>query len=117
MDDDYLNVVMGIIINGGNAKGLAYEAIQKAKAGDFDAAEKLLEASKEAVQEAHATQTDLLTRTAQGEDIEVNLYMVHAKDHLMNAMTFQDVAKEFVDQERRIHALEAAVQSHPADTE
>jgi len=107
MDDEYMNVVMGIIINGGNAKGLAFEAIQKAKAGDFDGAEKLIQESQEALQEAHATQTDLLTRTAQGESIEVNLYMVHAQDHLMNAITFRDIAKELIEQYRRIAALEA----------
>jgi len=110
MDDEYLNIVMGIIINGGNAKGLAFEAIQEAKAGDFDYAEKLLDDSQKALQEAHDTQTDLLTRTAQGETIEVNLYMVHAQDHLMGAITFRDIAKELVEQYRRINSLEASKQ-------
>jgi len=110
MDDEYMNIVMGIIINGGNAKGLAYEAIQKAKVGDFDQAEKLLDDSQKALSEAHETQTDLLTRTARGEPIEVNLYMVHAQDHLFGAITFRDIAKELVEQYRRINALEAVEQ-------
>ncbi len=32
--------------------------------------------------------------------------MVHAQDHLMNAITFKDLAVEVVGQERRLQALE-----------
>jgi len=107
VDDAYMEVVMGIIINAGTAKGLAFDAIQKAKEGNFDEADQLIEDSQKALQEAHGTQTDLLTKVAQGEDIEINLYMVHAQDHLMTAMTFRELAKEIIDQYRRIAALES----------
>ena len=55
---------------------------------------------------AQDDQTDLLTRVAQGEKIGWNLYMVHAQDHLMNAITFKDLAGEVVGQEKRLQALE-----------
>ena len=93
--DDYMGVVMGIIMSGGNAKGLAFQAIQQAKAGEFAEAESSLNEA-----------TDLLTRLAQGEKIGWNLYMVHAQDHLMNAITFKDLAVEVVGQEQRLQALE-----------
>ena len=93
--DDYMGVVMGIIMSGGNAKGLAFQAIQQA-----------LNEASEQLREAHDVQTDLLTRLAQGEKIGWNLYMVHAQDHLMNAITFKDLAVEVVGQEQRLQALE-----------
>ncbi|MFC4651933.1 PTS lactose/cellobiose transporter subunit IIA [Lactococcus nasutitermitis] len=104
--DDYMGVVMGIIMSGGNAKGLAFQAIQQAKAGDFEAAEQSLTDSSNELRSAHDVQTDLLTRLAQGEKIGWNLYMVHAQDHLMNAITFKDLAVEVVGQEKRLQALE-----------
>ncbi len=105
--DEYMEVVMGIIMAGGNAKGLAFQAIQQAKSGEFDAADASLKEASEQLREAHDVQTDLLTRLAQGEKIGWNLYMVHAQDHLMNAITFKDLAVEVVGQEKRIQALEA----------
>ncbi|MGM9886621.1 MULTISPECIES: PTS lactose/cellobiose transporter subunit IIA [unclassified Lactococcus] len=106
MNEEYMMVVMGIIMHGGNAKGLAFQAIQQAKAGDFEEAEKSLQEANMELKEAHDTQTDMLTRVAQGEQIDINLYMVHAQDHLMNAITFKDLAVEVVGQEKRIQALE-----------
>ncbi|HJF33529.1 MAG TPA: PTS lactose/cellobiose transporter subunit IIA, partial [Sporosarcina psychrophila] len=32
-----------------------------------------------------------------GEGVVVSLLLVHAQDHLMNAITFKDLAIEFVD--------------------
>ena len=104
--DEYMSVVMGIIMSGGNAKGLAFQAIQQAKSGDFAAAKQSLTDADNELRTAHDTQTDLLTRLAQGEKIGWNLYMVHAQDHLMNAITFKDLAVEIVGQEERIQALE-----------
>ena len=104
--DDYMGVVMGILMSGGNAKGLAFQAIQQAKAGEFAEAESSLNEASEQLREAHDVQTDLLTRLAQGEKIGWNLYMVHAQDHLMNAITFKDLAVEVVGQEQRLQALE-----------
>ena len=104
--DDYMGVVMGIIMSGGNAKGLAFQAIQQAKDGKFAEAESSLNEASEQLREAHDVQTDLLTRLAQGDKTRWNLYMVHAQDHLMNAITFTDLAVEVVGQERRLQALE-----------
>ena len=87
-------------------KGLAFQAIQQAKAGEFAEAESSLNEASEQLREAHDVQTDLLTRLAQGEKIGWNLYMVHAQDHLMNAITFKDLAVEVVGQEQRLQALE-----------
>lgn len=96
-EQDNLQAIMGLIINGGNAKSDAMEAIQAAKTGDFSLAEQKLEESDKALVEAHHSQTSMLTQEASGEDMKVTLLLVHSQDHLMNAITFRDMASEVVD--------------------
>ncbi|MFT8446634.1 MAG: PTS lactose/cellobiose transporter subunit IIA [Liquorilactobacillus nagelii] len=103
MDKDKLmQVVMGLIMAGGNAKGSSIAAIQAAKKGDFLAAEKNLTAANQALNQAHNVQTEMLTQEAQGQKTPVDLYLVHAQDHLMTAIAFKDLAQEFVDVYKRI---------------
>ncbi|WP_432739581.1 PTS lactose/cellobiose transporter subunit IIA [Ligilactobacillus agilis] len=92
-----LEVTMGLIINGGNAKSLSFEAIRAAKAGKIEEARAKLKAADEALVEAHNTQTDMLTKEAQGQHAKVTLLTVHSQDHMMNAITFRDLAGEMVD--------------------
>lgn len=102
MDDERMAVVMGIIMHGGNAKGHAFQAIQLAKKGDFDGADAEVKEADASLKEAHDVQTDLLTKEAQGEHTDVDLYMVHAQDHLMNGITFRDLAVEIIAVYRKI---------------
>ncbi|HIX01504.1 MAG TPA: PTS lactose/cellobiose transporter subunit IIA [Candidatus Ligilactobacillus excrementigallinarum] len=103
-----LEATMGLIINGGNAKGFAFEAIRAAKKGDFEEAHKKLEEADKALNEAHNSQTDMLTKEAQGDPQPVTLLTVHSQDHLMNAITFRDLAGEMVDLYERLDKVEKA---------
>lgn len=107
MDDARMAVVMGLIMHGGNAKGQAYQAIQFAKEGNFEEAQKALDLANQELKEAHDVQTDMLTKEAQGEHTEIDLYMVHGQDHLMNAITFRDMAIELIELMKRVAELEA----------
>lgn len=91
-----------IILNGGNARSLAMEAIELAKSGDFDLAEQKLEEANEELGKAHRAQTDLIQGETRGEKTEIRLLLIHAQDHLMNAMTVLDLAREIIDLHRRI---------------
>lgn len=95
--DQQTEVIMGLIVNGGNARTLAMKAIYAAKSGDFEQATAYLKECNEALLEAHHAQTELLTKEAKGDKTEVTLLMVHAQDHLMNAITVKDMATEIVD--------------------
>lgn len=53
-------VVMGLIINSGQARSLAYAALKQAKQGDFAAAKTMMEQSRMALNEAHLVQTKLI---------------------------------------------------------
>ncbi|NVY96484.1 PTS lactose/cellobiose transporter subunit IIA [Lactobacillus sp. DCY120] len=96
-DEKQLQAVMGLIMNGGNAKGSAFAAIKAAKKGDFEEAQAKLKESDQFLSEAHNAQTGMLTQEAQGDHQTVTLLMVHAQDHIMNAITFRDLAGEMVD--------------------
>ena len=103
MDDEKrMQIVMGIIMAGGNAKAHAVEAITAAKKGDFTEAEKKLEEANQAIVDAHNTQTEMLTTEARGEHTPIDLYMVHAQDHLMTGITFVDLAKEIVEVYKKV---------------
>ncbi len=96
-EQETLMAAMGLIANGGNAKSLAFEAIRLAKKGDIDGAREKLKESDKSLLEAHNSQTNMLTKEAQGDHMHVTLLVVHSQDHLMNAITFRDLAGEMVD--------------------
>lgn len=100
--EELLETIMGLIMHGGNAKSNAVEAIQAAKEGDFDKADEKMKAADEALGKAHESQTGLLTREASGDSVELSLLLVHGQDHLMNAITFKDMATEMIDLYKRL---------------
>ncbi|WEV39868.1 PTS lactose/cellobiose transporter subunit IIA [Lactobacillus sp. ESL0681] len=105
-DEEALMAAMGLIANGGNAKSLAFEAIRLAKQGEISAARAKLAESDKSLTDAHNSQTEMLTKEAQGEHTKVTLLVVHSQDHLMNAITFRDLAGEMVDLYEKLFARE-----------
>ena len=93
--EDMDAVVMELIVNAGDGRSLAIQAIREARAGRFEEAESLLEQSGEALTRCHHAQTDLIQSELQGQSVPMSL-RVHAQDHIMNAMTVKDLATELV---------------------
>lgn len=87
MDTELERIVFGIITHAGDAKAYAYEALKKAEEHNFNDAEEMLKKSDEEMLKAHAIQTDIIQKEAQGNKIEVCVLFVHAQDHLMTAMS------------------------------
>ncbi|MGT2845947.1 PTS lactose/cellobiose transporter subunit IIA [Streptococcus massiliensis] len=109
MDESNLESIMGLIMHGGDAKGKAIEAIKAAKGRNFELAEKKLQEANQSLLLAHQSQTEQLAKEAAGQGISVSLLMVHGQDHLMNAITFIDLAKEVVDVYRELTRVEGEV--------
>lgn len=95
-------IIMGIIMQSGDARSSAMEAVQWAKKGDMEKAAELIAQANEKLIAAHGSQTKLIQAEIQGDKIEISLLMVHAQDHLMNAIAVRDMAKEFVDLYQRL---------------
>lgn len=95
-------IIMELVVNSGNARSLAMEAIRAAREEDFEEAESKIKESTEALDGAHEIQTELIQKEAGGEHMEVQLLMVHAQDHLMNAMTIRDMAVEMIELAKKV---------------
>lgn len=104
-EEQQMQTTMGLIINAGNAKSFAVEAIKAAKEANFSEAHDKLDEAQKALVDAHNTQTGMLTKEAQGEHAQVTLLMVHSQDHLMTAITFVDLATNFVDVYEQLNEL------------
>ncbi|WP_232827972.1 PTS lactose/cellobiose transporter subunit IIA [Paraliobacillus sp. X-1268] len=96
---------MGIIVNGGNARSNAMRAIAAAKQEKFEEANQFMELASEDLNKAHRIQTDLIQAEARGDKAEISLLMIHAQDHLMNAMTVKDLATEMIHMHEKINNL------------
>lgn len=90
-------IVFGLITSSGSAKSYAMEAIQLAKSGEIQEAYKAIEEAEKCLGEAHKTQTTLIQAEARGESVEISILLVHAQDHLMNAILVKELAAEFVE--------------------
>lgn len=92
-------IVTELILNSGNARNYALEAIQFAEQGDFEAAEEKMKNCDEILTRAHEFHTKLLFNEASGESVEAvtpNLILIHGQDHLMAAMTIRDVSQHMI---------------------
>lgn len=96
-ENELEEVVMGLIINAGQARSLAYTALKKAKEGDFINAKSLMAQSHLSLNEAHKVQTKLIESDMGEGRIKVSLVLVHAQDHLMNAMLARELIAELIE--------------------
>lgn len=90
-------VVMDLIVHAGNGRSKALEAIRAARSGDFGQADALLDEAGESLLSAHEAQSGLIRKEITGDHVPVSLVMVHAQDHLMNALTVKELAIEMIE--------------------
>ncbi|MGM9892282.1 PTS lactose/cellobiose transporter subunit IIA [Limosilactobacillus sp.] len=93
---------MQLMLNAGDAKKAAKEAIAVARDGKFTEAEQKLATAQEKLNTAHNLQTKMLTAEAQGQQVKLSLLTVHAQDHLMTAITYIDLAEEIIRLYKRL---------------
>ena len=103
---DMEEVCFQIIANVGMAKSQYIEAIEKAKAGEFDAARDLIKQGSDAYLEGHNVHLQLLTNDAGGKTVHFSMLLMHAEDQLMGAETFRVIAEDFIDVYERLKKLE-----------
>lgn len=91
-----------LITAAGSAKSKYIEAIQKAKAGEFLAAESLIVEGDKMAREGHQPHADLIQKEAAGEDLHMGLILTHAEDQMASAEVFRVMAEEMIDLYRKI---------------
>lgn len=91
------NLAFLMIAHGGDASSNFLQAINCAKEGDIEQAHKLVAAGVESITLAHKLQTDMIFAECNGTPQEINILLVHAQDHLMNAMLLKDLTLHLIE--------------------
>lgn len=94
---DLEEIVFTIISHSGTAKSMCFEALHLAKKGEFDKAQDLMNQAKNELYQTHDIQNSMIQKEAGGEKQEVSLLLMHAEDHLMNAMLAKDLIEELIE--------------------
>ena len=89
--------IMRLITAAGDDRSLAIQAIRAARAGHFDEADALMIECDKKMVDAHQCQTGLIFAETNGSPVPLSLLMIHAQDHVMNAMTVKDLAAEMIE--------------------
>ncbi|MDQ0513859.1 PTS system cellobiose-specific IIA component [Mycoplasmoides fastidiosum] len=97
MSQNTNQIAISIIAYAGDARSDLLIALKNAREKNFTAAEKLFKAAEENLHEAHRIQFDLLQQEARSLPIDLTLLMIHAQDHLMNALTLKDLVLEIIE--------------------
>lgn len=98
-------IIMKLVVGGGDARSNAFEALRCAKDGDFNRADELMEQADQAMMEIHEIQTEMIQNELTGKKVEIGLLMIHAQDHLMNAITVMDICREMIDILKTFHKI------------
>ncbi|MGT2754809.1 PTS lactose/cellobiose transporter subunit IIA [Streptococcus ovis] len=97
-------IIMGLILNAGDAKQHIYQALKFAKEGDFDRSKAEVQLADKALIEAHNLQTKFLAQEAGGTKTEITALFVHSQDHLMTTITEINLIKEIIDLRKELQA-------------
>lgn len=83
MDEKIINIAMEIILNAGDARNCASDAIDKLMDGNTEECDLLMSKSQESIKKAHLAQTNVIQDEARGNSVEIRLLFIHAQDTLM----------------------------------
>lgn len=98
--------IMELIIHAGEARSDAMEALRAARLRQWPQAEALLADAAAAARRAHRIQTRFIGDDEGQGKVPVSLIMVHAQDHLMNAMLARELVEQLIILHRAIDALQ-----------
>jgi len=101
---DMEETVMELIINAGESRSCAMQALYAAKAGNWDEVDGLLAESTAASKRAHKVQTALIGMDEGAGKVPVNLIMVHAQDHIMTSMLARELIEELIAVHKKLQA-------------
>ena len=107
LQETITEIAFEIIANVGAARGMYIEAIQEAKAGNFDRAKELMAQGKETFVLGHHGHADLLEWQGQGLTRQTNLFLMLAEDQLMAADAFETIASEFIEVHQELQELKS----------
>lgn len=109
MNEQSMLNAFSIISDAGDASSKFLSALKESEKYNFDESTEFIKKGNEALVNAHQKQTTLLQEETRGVSTEITLLMVHAQDHLMNAMLLKDVVESFEKVNKKLSELEKRV--------
>lgn len=103
--DEIQNIAFTIILHSGNSRTLVHESFELMRNKKFEKAEQKLDEANNELTSAHQTQTSLMQRYTSGEEVNTDIIMVHAQDHLMTTMTLREVALEMLSLYQKVKII------------
>ncbi|MBP2033562.1 PTS system cellobiose-specific IIA component [Clostridium algifaecis] len=100
-------IIFNLVLHGGNARGKAYDALDAAEIGDFEAAKKCLEEADDEFYKGHNYQNLLIQ--GQMENETPNFLVIHAQDQLMTALSEKNLIKREITLYKKVAELEKKV--------
>ena len=97
--------IFTLISLSGDAKSTLIQAYELVKQEEYIKADELLKEATQTLNGAHEVQTELITLEAQGKMAEVGILMVHAQDHLMNAILTKELIENMISMQKEINEL------------
>ncbi len=94
--------IFTIITMAGDAKSNFYEAFQLVRDGKEKEAQERIRQGDAIMSRAHDAQTELITEETNGNHVPIGLFMVHAQDHLMNAILVREMLDMLLSMQRSI---------------
>jgi cellobiose-specific phosphotransferase system component IIA len=89
-----------------------YQAISLVRDHKYEEAEELIHQGEAALIEAHKAQTRLITNEANGNKTDIGILMIHAQDHLMNAILVKELLNNLISMQKDINALKEKLEGN-----
>ena len=94
---DLEEMALEIITNVGTARSMYVEAVEAAKAGNFEEAHNLVAEGEKIFVNGHHAHADLVNAKIGVEELQYMFLVMHAEDQLMSAETLKIVCDELID--------------------
>ncbi len=90
-------IAFEVIIHASEAMDLCFKSLAAAKKGNYKESKECMDRYEEVISQAHKTQMELITDEAKGIEMPYSIIMVHAQDHLMQAIFIKRIINELID--------------------
>lgn len=94
--------IFELVTAAGGAKSTFMEALYKAKDGDYEGAQKLMEEGEEYFIQGHHAHADMIADEGNGVEMVVRLVLAHAEDQLMSAELTKTLVEELIALYKRL---------------
>ena len=101
---DLETTVMALIVNAGEARSHAMQALTAAKKKQWEQVDGLLALSAAASKLAHDVQTSLIGMDEGEGKLPMTLVMVHAQDHIMTSILLREMVGELIEVHRLLQS-------------